>query len=1016
MVDTVTTQIVREAPEVEAQRAAVIKSAQDEIAKTLELPAYQAAGLSPFQKFAETNLLKDLGYTGYDITPATKTSPAIYTLKGDGISGWEDYLADADTTIGSGVDYAELGKQALSDLNLSTLYSGAQGAYTSGLTAAGAASTPSLTNALGYLDAGAGYAKDAGGRADDYLAANLANAQTTIGTGTSALTAATPDYTNAVTATNNLGNTVATATKGETGIAGGIAGLNSAQALIGGFTQANLAPSQTAINAGIGSATAIDPNFSAANAAASGIGQFINAADNGLDTVAKGTAGMGQAAMKASQYSGADLAASDAALRQGLSAASSVDPNFAASRAVANQLGTYADAADSGIGTIQKGVSGMTSSARDIGQYSQADLGRSQAFLGQAAQQARGADVDMGTANKAVRAGLQNASNVAEAALPAQKQAARTINLGIEGLLQGAEAYSPEAAQEFMNPYQQAVTQKAMQEMRRQANIARQDMAAQAVRAGAFGGTREGVQRAEFERNIQDQMQQKILQDYAQNYGQAQQAAMAGFEQQQQRQLGQGNLLGNLGLSQSEIGQRSAAAIAQEAALQGQLGTQAGALQSAQAQAELAQAQQLANIGTQMGQQELQQAQLGQQAETSEAAIYQNLVQAGYAPAQIAQIQSQIQAQRAGLLTDAQTRELQTELQRAQQITQSGQAMGQQAVQQAQLGQAATGLEANIYQNMVQAGYTPAQIAQVQGQMQAQQAGLLTDTQSRELQAELQRAQQLVAAGQTLGQQQIQQTQLGQQAAQALAGMSSQEAQAGMLYGDLAAQSANIYNQQAQNLANMETQEAQLGIQRGQQLVNAGNVLGQQELQQTQLGQQGVQNMAAVGQALGQIGAQQGQLSLGSGQFDLQKGQLYGQLGQGLGSIAGQQAEATLAKGQGLGSLGQQMASMGVQQAALGQAQQQLEQSDVSMLYNMGVGQQQNAQAQLDAARATSLQNAMQERNDVAFLSDVVSRVPSTQMSMSATTAPSTSPLQTIAGIGAGVLTGAGAASRAGII
>jgi hypothetical protein len=81
-----------------------------------------------------------------------------------------------------------------------------------------------------------------------------------------------------------------------------------------------------------------------------------------------------------------------------------------------------------------------------------------------------------------------------------------------------------------MNPYQQAVTEQTLAEIRRQADIAGQSQAAQAVRTGAFGGTREGVQRAEMERNTQNLMAQQIAQGYAQNYGQAQQAAMQADE------------------------------------------------------------------------------------------------------------------------------------------------------------------------------------------------------------------------------------------------------------------------------------------------------------------------------------------------------------------------------------------------------------------------------------------------------------------------------------------------------
>lgn len=159
------------------------------------------------------------------------------------------------------------------------------------------------------------------------------------------------------------------------------------------------------------------------------------------------------------------------------------------------------------------------------------------------------------------------------------------MQMGIGSISGAAQAYDPSAAYAYMNPYQQAVTQQGLQEMRRQADIARQGQTAQAIGAGAFGGTREGVQRAEFERGVQDLMQQRIMQDYAQNYMQAQQAAMQGFESQQGRQLAAGQALGQSAMQYGQLGQGIGALAAQQGGLEmqragtlGQLGTQMGAL------------------------------------------------------------------------------------------------------------------------------------------------------------------------------------------------------------------------------------------------------------------------------------------------------------------------------------------------------------------------------------------------------------------------------------------------------
>jgi hypothetical protein len=165
----------------------------------------------------------------------------------------------------------------------------------------------------------------------------------------------------------------------------------------------------------------------------------------------------------------------------------------------------------------------------------------------QAASQGVTQGMDL-TQRGALAAGAIDTTAQYQAAQDMMGRAVPVIGQGIGGILGSAQAYDPNQAASYMNPYQQQVTQNALGEMRRQANIAQQGQAAQAVGAGAFGGTREGVQRAETERGIQDLMQQRIMQDYANNYAQAQQAAMQGFESQQGRQLAGGQALGQAGM------------------------------------------------------------------------------------------------------------------------------------------------------------------------------------------------------------------------------------------------------------------------------------------------------------------------------------------------------------------------------------------------------------------------------------------------------------------------------------
>jgi hypothetical protein len=172
-------------------------------------------------------------------------------------------------------------------------------------------------------------------------------------------------------------------------------------------------------------------------------------------------------------------------------------------------------------------------------------------------------------------------------------------------------AYQPGQATAYMNPYQQQVTANALQEMQRQADIAMQGQAAQAVRAGAFGGTREGVQRAETARNLMDVMGQRILQDYSQNYLQAQQAAQQAFEAQQQRQLAGGQALGQMSLLPSQIASQQANILGGQANIYGQLAQGIGQLGLQQGQFGLQQGAALGAAGQQLGAMAGQQAQLG---------------------------------------------------------------------------------------------------------------------------------------------------------------------------------------------------------------------------------------------------------------------------------------------------------------------------------------------------------------------------------------------------------------------
>jgi len=68
------------------------------------------------------------------------------------------------------------------------------------------------------------------------------------------------------------------------------------------------------------------------------------------------------------------------------------------------------------------------------------------------------------------------------------------------------ERFTPDTAQQYMSPYQQAVVDVEKREARRQAERTMQDIGAGAVSKGGFGGSRQAILEAEAGRNLQQQL------------------------------------------------------------------------------------------------------------------------------------------------------------------------------------------------------------------------------------------------------------------------------------------------------------------------------------------------------------------------------------------------------------------------------------------------------------------------------------------------------------------------------
>ena len=135
-----------------------------------------------------------------------------------------------------------------------------------------------------------------------------------------------------------------------------------------------------------------------------------------------------------------------------------------------------------------------------------------------------------------------------------------TATQGIAALQAGQQA--PNIAQ-FFNPYQSYVTD----EINRQAQMATNQLSAQAVGAGAFGGGRQGIAQAELERARLAQVGQAQAQGF--------QTALGAAQQQRAQQLATGQALGQAGLQQQAMFQADINQQMQAGALQRGIGQQA---------------------------------------------------------------------------------------------------------------------------------------------------------------------------------------------------------------------------------------------------------------------------------------------------------------------------------------------------------------------------------------------------------------------------------------------------------
>lgn len=364
---------------------------------------------------------------------------------------------------------------------------------------------------------------------------------------------------------------------------------------------------------------------------------------------------------------------------------------------------------------------------------------------------------------------------------------------GIAGLMGAAEEFNPYSAYNYLNPYEDVAVQQALQDIRRQGAIQAQNVAAQAVQSGAFGGSRQAVAEAELGRNVLEQQARTAAQMRQAGFQSAAERAQQAFEQARQRQIGSAQATG-------QLGQAGAATSAQAAQAAGQLGLGA---------------EQLAQTGA------LQGAQLGLSSRQFEAANAKAIADTGLNIEQLA-AQTGLNAQQiAGNFAQA----------AGQLGLQTEQMAANTAERAANLGMTEAQFQAANQQALASTGMTAEQLAASTGmdaarirQAGAQQAGALSQ-----------------GLGSLMGSTAANMGQLGLSARQQQAANAAQQAQLGMTAaqqaGALGLQGTGQALQAGQAAGQMGMDIGRMGFQAGQQFGNLGAQQAQMGIQQAGLGE-----------------------------------------------------------------------------------------------------------------------------------------------------------------------------------
>jgi hypothetical protein len=178
-----------------------------------------------------------------------------------------------------------------------------------------------------------------------------------------------------------------------------------------------------------------------------------------------------------------------------------------------------------------------TTEAFNLRRYGRAGIGRDVPEY-----KVSGFSPDQLSAMQAARSGIGGFAPFMDLGKNTLAQGVATTGLGAPLIQQGSEALSEADISQYLNPYQNFVTDEIV----KQGQIAKNKMAGAATRGGVFGGSRYGVAEGQLDADIAG----KVGQANAQGYAQALQAAEAA----KKRSLYGGQGLGSLGTQIGQLG------------------------------------------------------------------------------------------------------------------------------------------------------------------------------------------------------------------------------------------------------------------------------------------------------------------------------------------------------------------------------------------------------------------------------------------------------------------------------